>query len=120
MDKLEADLNQFRKAFNERILLVFGIFFQIRNSDVFVRYFRQLQELSDTVVEGTWETTLEEAIQNCKAEQADLDGKINTSRARRRYLDHLAKNQEQGMEDEDDGCCILCRCDFTRGYITPW
>ena len=51
-------------------------------------------------------------------DQTELEGKINTSRARQRFLDHLAKNKEDGATDEDDECCILCRCSFTRGYIT--
>jgi E3 ubiquitin-protein ligase SHPRH len=51
-------------------------------------------------------------------DQAELEGNINTNRARQRFLDHLAKNKEDGATDEDDECCILCRCSFTRGYIT--
>lgn len=53
-------------------------------------------------------------------EQNELEGKINTNRARQRFLNHLAKNKEDGMMDEDDECCILCRCEFKRGYITAW
>ncbi|KAG2135375.1 SNF2 family N-terminal domain-containing protein [Suillus bovinus] len=101
MDKLDADLSQLRKIFNERIL-----------------YFRQLQEISDTVTEVLWEGTVELAMEECAAERMELEGKINTSRARQRYLDHLAKNKEEGITDEDDEACILCRCDFKRGFIT--
>lgn len=99
MDKLDSDLAQLRKCFNERIL-----------------YFRQLQEISDSVAEVTWlDSTLAGALQACRTEQTELEAKINTSRARQRYLDHLAKND--GMNEEDE-TCILCRCDFTRGFIT--
>ncbi|KII84144.1 hypothetical protein PLICRDRAFT_179819 [Plicaturopsis crispa FD-325 SS-3] len=102
MDKLDADLAKFRKAFNERIL-----------------YFRQLQEISDSVSEVTWETTVTEAIQMCTAEEDELAAKINTNKARQRYLENLARHQtEEGEVDEDDECCILCRCDFVRGFIT--
>ncbi|KAG1773736.1 SNF2 family N-terminal domain-containing protein [Suillus placidus] len=101
MDKLDADLSQLRKIFNERIL-----------------YFRQLQEISDTVTEALWEGTIALAMEECAAERMELEGKINTSRARQRYLNHLAKNKEEGITDEDDEACILCRCDFKRGFIT--
>ncbi|KIJ64355.1 hypothetical protein HYDPIDRAFT_154792 [Hydnomerulius pinastri MD-312] len=101
MDKLDADLAQLRKVFNDRIV-----------------YFRQLQEISDTVAEVIWDGSVDDAMEATKTEQTDLGNKINTGRARQRYLDHLAKNKEDGTMDEDDECCILCRCEFTRGFIT--
>lgn len=103
MDKLDADLALMRKAFNSRIL-----------------YFRQLQEISDSVAEVTWEGALEDAIQECVTERTALAAKINTDRARQRYLEHLAKNKDEGVVDEDEETCILCRCDFNRGFITQW
>jgi E3 ubiquitin-protein ligase SHPRH len=103
LDKLDADLALLRKAFNQRIL-----------------YFRQLQEISDSVAEVTWESTIDVALQESAAERNELEAKINTSRARHRYLEHLAQNKEDGDEDEDEGTCILCRCDFVRGFITQW
>ncbi|CCM02285.1 uncharacterized protein FIBRA_04372 [Fibroporia radiculosa] len=102
MDRLQADLGQLRKAFNERI-----------------SYFRQLQEISDTVAEAAWEGDVADAIVNIHTENRDLETKINTNRARQRYLDYLAKSQEEGTVDEDERCCVLCRSEFTRGYITP-
>ncbi|OCH83870.1 hypothetical protein OBBRIDRAFT_786844 [Obba rivulosa] len=101
MDRLQGDLSALRKAFNERIL-----------------YFRQLQEISDTVAEAEWEGEVDVAVATARAEIAELDVKMNTGRARQRYMDHLTKAQEEGDVDEDDRCCILCRCEFTRGYIT--
>ncbi|KAI0920308.1 hypothetical protein AcV5_010081 [Taiwanofungus camphoratus] len=101
VDRLQVDLSHLRKAFNERIL-----------------YFRQLQEISDTVTEITWEGDVRVAIASARADQTDLDAKINTGRARQRYLDHLAKSQKEGDVDQDDRCCVLCRCEFSRGYIT--
>ena len=103
MDKLDADLALFRKAFNQRIL-----------------YFRQLQEISDSVAEVTWDSTLVEAIEGCKREQTDFAAKINTNRARQRYLDHLAKHKDDRTIDEDEETCILCQCEFKRGFITQW
>lgn len=49
-----------------------------------------------------------------------LEDKIATGRARQRYLNNMAKIQQEGSIDEDDRTCILCRCDFLRGFITPW
>ncbi|KAF9459395.1 SNF2 family N-terminal domain-containing protein [Collybia nuda] len=100
LDKLDADLALIRKAFNQRIL-----------------YFRQLQEISDSVTEITWESALEVALTESLAERKELEAKINTTRARQRYLEHLAKTKDDGVTDEDENC-ILCRCDFTRGFIT--
>lgn len=51
------------------------------------RYFRQLQEISDSVREGEWgELGVEEALQNNSAAQAELERKINTGRARQRFV----------------------------------
>ncbi|KAI0053500.1 hypothetical protein FA95DRAFT_1579571 [Auriscalpium vulgare] len=110
-DQLDADVGLFRKAFNERIL-----------------YFRQLQEISDSVVQPEWESDVSIAIAENNAVRTELDSKINTGRARLRYarfpprfeavgLNHIASNQGLDDDDEEEGC-ILCKCDFTRGYIT--
>ncbi|KAI0321149.1 SNF2 family N-terminal domain-containing protein [Amylostereum chailletii] len=99
-DKIEMDLKQFRRAFNERI-----------------QYFRQLQEISDSVVEVEWDGSAASAIEESRTLQGELDGKINTGRARQRYLDNLAQSHEQGQDEDEDGC-ILCKCEFNRGYIT--
>ncbi|KAJ7126620.1 SNF2 family N-terminal domain-containing protein [Mycena crocata] len=97
-DKLDAHLVLYRKAFNQRIL-----------------YFRQLQEISDSVSDVVFENTAAQALQQCAGEQTDLGTKINTNRARQRYLDHLAKNKDNTDPDEDEETCILCKCDFIRG-----
>ncbi|KAJ6591817.1 SNF2 family N-terminal domain-containing protein [Mycena vulgaris] len=100
MDKLDSDLALYRKAFNQRIL-----------------YFRQLQEISDSVSDAVFENTAAQALQECATEQRDLAAKINHNRARQRYLDHLSKNKS-AEPDEDEETCILCKCDFIRGFIT--
>lgn len=84
------------------------------------RYFRQLQELSDTVAEATWEGSVIEAIEEHEAHATELGAKINTNKARQRYLEFLAKSQGEGTLDEEEESCILCKCDFERGYITQW
>ncbi|KAH6907324.1 SNF2 family N-terminal domain-containing protein [Coprinopsis sp. MPI-PUGE-AT-0042] len=102
-NKLDADLTLMRKTFNDRIL-----------------YFRQLQEISDSVAEVEWEEpTLELAIQSCITNRADHDAKINMNRARHRYLVNLVAGTKDGESaEEEENVCILCRCDFIRGFIT--
>ena len=80
----------------------------------------RLQEISDTVAEVEWQGDLTEAIQAKDGILRELETRINTARARQRYMDNLSKSHEQGTVDEDDKTCILCKCDFIRGYITPW
>ncbi|KAH9068111.1 SNF2 family N-terminal domain-containing protein [Lactarius deliciosus] len=87
-NQIEADLALFRKAFNERIL-----------------YFRQLQEISDSVRDAEW------------GDEAELERKINTGRARQRFLAHLSEAQDAGEGEVEEGC-ILCGNEFIRGYIT--
>ncbi|THH28194.1 hypothetical protein EUX98_g5996 [Antrodiella citrinella] len=100
-EKLQADCALLRRAFNDR-----------------VSYFRQLQELSDTVTEVEREGSLSDALAKAEKERDELDVNINAGRARQRYLDHLAKAQGDGTTNEDEDSCILCKCEFTRGYIT--
>ena len=103
-DKLDGDLALLRRAFNQRIL-----------------YFRQLQEISDSVTDAVWEeATIAMALQASLAERTTLETKMNMTRARQRYLDNLVNNHDEREPDEDDKACILCRCDFTRGFITQW
>jgi hypothetical protein len=59
LDKLDADLALYRKAFNQRIL-----------------YFRQLQEISDSVSDPVFENTVAQALQECANEQRDLAAKV--------------------------------------------
>ncbi|KAF9064876.1 SNF2 family N-terminal domain-containing protein [Rhodocollybia butyracea] len=101
MDKVSADLALFRKAFNQRVL-----------------YFRQLQEISDSVADVEFEGTKEDALNYSEKEIKDLDSQITAKRAHLRYLNHLVKSNEEDEMDEEDKLCVLCRCDFERGFIT--
>ncbi|KAK7679996.1 hypothetical protein QCA50_016942 [Cerrena zonata] len=100
MEALSTDLILIRKAFNEHI-----------------SYFRQLQELSDSIAEADWEGLLTDALANVQTDLTELEMKVATSRVRQRYLENLARTQEEGTSEGDD-CCILCKCEFSRGYIT--
>ena len=53
-----------------------------------------------------------------KLDNVNLGARINTRRARQRYLEHLAEGGS-GADDED-AVCILCQCEFLRGFITQW
>lgn len=72
------------------------------------------------MAEAAWEGSVREAIKRVENECGELDVKINTGRARQRYLNHLAKSQDEGTKEEEDECCILCKCEFTKGYLTQW
>lgn len=51
------------------------------------RYFRQLQEISDSVREAEWGGVgVELALRKNSATQAELERKINTGRARQRFV----------------------------------
>lgn len=71
-------------------------------------------------MEATWEDSVDAALADITREQADLQKKIDVGRARQRYLEHLAESQHEGEVDDDERCCVLCRCDFVRGYLTSW
>ncbi|KAJ8517090.1 hypothetical protein ONZ45_g5672 [Pleurotus djamor] len=102
INKFETDLARFRKVFNYRVI-----------------YFAQLQEISDSVAQPTIETTLEDTIAEITTQLETLNLKINTGRSRDRYLKHLAEGGMEGQSvDDEERVCILCRCDFVRGYIT--
>ncbi|KAJ8596441.1 hypothetical protein M405DRAFT_856497 [Rhizopogon salebrosus TDB-379] len=81
-DKLDADLGQLRKVQ------------------------RTHPEISDTVTEVVWDGTAFLAMEECDAERRELEDKINTSRARQRYLDHIAKTKD-GVNDEESNTWIL-------------
>jgi hypothetical protein len=72
------------------------------------------------VVDAEWEGTLAVAIQESKAEELNAETKAKAGKARQRYLDHLAQDQATGDRDSDEDMCILCRSEFTRGYMTHW
>lgn len=103
--KLDTDFAIFVKAFNQR-----------------VQYFKQLQEISDTVADIEMPKPIDEMLQDLRVEETEFDTKVTANRARQRYLDHLSKVRDADPEerDEDEECCILCRCEFIRGFITAW
>ena len=84
-DRLDGDLVLLRRAFNQGVL-----------------YFRQLQETSDSVTDAEWEeATVAMALQASLTETTTLETKMNTTQARRRYLDNLVNNHDELDRDED-------------------
>ena len=73
-------------------------------------------------MEATWdpEDTVDIALARIAREQADMQKKIDTGHARQRYLGHLAQSRNEDVIEEEEQCCVLCRCEFVRGYITQW
>ncbi|KAH7107566.1 SNF2 family N-terminal domain-containing protein [Auriculariales sp. MPI-PUGE-AT-0066] len=103
LEKLESELQQMRRTFNERL-----------------QYFRQLQELSDTVMDVKWDGSLEVAITDVTQESEKLAVGIRTQEARLRYLRNMTEGEQELSDEgnEDAHCCVLCRCDFVQGLIT--
>lgn len=83
----------------------------------FKRYFRQLQELSDSVRPAEWEGAAANALVQARTEEEIIKKRINKHQARRRYLKNLVDGEE---EEEEDKMCVLCRSEFTRGFMTQW
>ncbi|KXN90818.1 hypothetical protein AN958_03472 [Leucoagaricus sp. SymC.cos] len=100
-EKLDADLMLMRKVFNQRIV-----------------YFRQLQEISDSVVQVEWEGSIEDAISEEAEKHRALDVKIRAGKSKQRYLSNLVQNKGRMDEDDDEDTCTLCKCEFVRGFIT--
>ena len=88
-----------RKVFNHRIV-----------------YFRQLQEISDSVIPAKWEGSIDDVIRDEADRQETLDAKIRAGRSKQNYLSDLV----QGEDDDDEEICVLCKCEFVRGFITSW
>lgn len=89
-----------RKVFNQRIV-----------------YFRQLQEISDSVNQAKWEGSIDDVIRDEVDKQEALDVKIRAGRSKQKYLSNLV----QGKDDDDaEETCTLCKCEFVRGFITSW
>jgi E3 ubiquitin-protein ligase SHPRH len=61
--------------------------------------------------------TVEQAQEICILQITELEGEIRTRENRRVYLENLSARPNQA--DEDDGTCVLCKTEFTQGFLTP-
>lgn len=101
---LEKEVEMFRDTMNYRL-----------------EYYRQLQQISDTVAPYDEESAgkpLDERLFATKLEQeAHIDGKISGLKAKRRYLIHL--RDEPGAED-NSRICVICQSSFEIGeFLCP-
>ncbi|KIO21101.1 hypothetical protein M407DRAFT_29255 [Tulasnella calospora MUT 4182] len=99
IDRMLNEMTPLRAAFNGRIA-----------------YFRQLQELSDSVAEIVLaDQTLQEALEENEDQIRRLEDSVRTKGARQRFLQYIAKKSEDiGEEDKE---CGICSCDFETGYL---
>ncbi|KAG0052998.1 hypothetical protein BGZ83_001816 [Gryganskiella cystojenkinii] len=81
-------------------------------------YYRQLQAISDTVLDIV-SMEPESDIANCLKEENTLQKDIVRLVAKQRYLDHIAvaSNNKQS-QSADDSLCLICRSPYEVGLMT--
>jgi E3 ubiquitin-protein ligase SHPRH len=80
-------------------------------------YFRQLQEVSDSVAETTHEgLTLHEALDACKKEIDQTSVEMTSKKNHMKYLESLAAADEE----DDSEQCIICTDSYKSGWIFDW
>jgi E3 ubiquitin-protein ligase SHPRH len=78
-------------------------------------YFKQLQELSDSVATIETEKPIDEEIADC---EADVTAQEKESTSQKGKLNYLVSLADQG-DDEDDEC-IICTSSYEQGWIFEW
>ncbi|KAJ5678618.1 hypothetical protein N7462_006862 [Penicillium macrosclerotiorum] len=99
---LEREVEMFRDTMNNRL-----------------EYYRHLQQISDTVApydeESAGKPIDEEVFASKLKQEENLESKISSLKAKRRYLIHL--RDESGSEDSSR-ICIICQSSFEIGVLT--
>ncbi|KAL9605075.1 MAG: hypothetical protein Q9219_000009 [cf. Caloplaca sp. 3 TL-2023] len=112
VQSLSADLSKAASALQREVELFTDV------SNARLEFYRQLQQISDTVVPYE-EDADEEAIAAAlfQAEQAEhrLDTRIATLRSTARYLDHLRRDNS---DSDANRLCIICQQSFEIGVLT--
>ncbi|KAF9103870.1 hypothetical protein BGX29_002817 [Mortierella sp. GBA35] len=80
-------------------------------------YYRQLQEISDTV-RDIESADPQEDIHICLREELSQQREIVRWESKLRYLDNIATTSKKEMQSEDDRLCLVCRSQYDRGLIT--
>ncbi|KAJ3270895.1 hypothetical protein HDV01_007366 [Terramyces sp. JEL0728] len=81
-----------------------------------VKYYAQLNKLSDDVTVTQFLDPLPYEMQNLKNEEADLQRKIVMEEGRMRYLVALSRDTDKADVETQ---CATCQSDFTSGVLTP-
>ncbi|KZO97524.1 hypothetical protein CALVIDRAFT_562880 [Calocera viscosa TUFC12733] len=106
--RLESELQLFRQAFNGRIV-----------------YFRQLQELSDSVMDLDVKQFPDNMLAEKTTEEQEkvrkLDDSLRGLQAKQRYLDYMdegQRNDAPGVDNTETRECVLCASEFENGCLT--
>ncbi|KAL1965614.1 hypothetical protein VTN77DRAFT_5291 [Rasamsonia byssochlamydoides] len=102
ISSLEKEVELFRDTMNHRL-----------------EYYRQLQQISDTVAPYDEESVgkpLDEALFAAKLRnEAIIDEKLSGLRSKRRYLIHL---RDESGPDDSTRICVICQSSFEIGVLT--
>nr|XP_036583008.1 SNF2 family domain-containing protein [Colletotrichum truncatum]KAF6791904.1 SNF2 family domain-containing protein [Colletotrichum truncatum] len=94
---LEREIDRFTGAMNAR-----------------VEYYRQLQAVSDSVAPYEGPKT-QQVIDTCTAAEVQYRKKLDSAKAKHRYLLNL---KETGTKSNEPRMCIICQSAFTIGVLT--
>jgi E3 ubiquitin-protein ligase SHPRH len=95
---LEKDVGVFSDVYNERL-----------------KYFAQLNKLSDGVMMPQWEEDVEEVKKRLMSEQSQIQSEIAKLFGRKRYFEYLQKDTDQSNTERECGSCHIT---FERGVFT--
>ncbi|KAG9127463.1 Multiple RNA-binding domain-containing protein 1 [Ceratobasidium sp. 392] len=102
MSTLQTEMVVFRQTFNARIV-----------------YYRQLQALSDSVVDVEWtQDELPMLIARCRGQISDEQEELKRAQSKNRYLEFMSKKISNEEISKEDRCCQICQTDFEDGFIT--
>ncbi len=80
-------------------------------------YFRQLQELSDSVQEiNPADENLQDSVEGGRQLITKLGGDVSQRAARRRFFEFMSKKSGGELSEEDRECGI-CTCTFDSGLM---
>lgn len=84
-----------------------------------IAYFRQLQELSDSVaeIEIPMDVDLLVMLEDYTEQINRGQEMVKTTGARQRYLQYIAKKTASDDAEEEDKECGICNCEFETGLL---
>ncbi|KAI8902536.1 SNF2 family N-terminal domain-containing protein [Globomyces pollinis-pini] len=100
LNKLEREITGFRDLFNAR-----------------VKYFTQLNKISDSVAFPEWTEPADVVEESLRAEAQRLNKLIATCQGRHNYFNFLAKSSNKGQES-NGMICITCQSQILKGSLT--